>query len=251
MARTGVAGQLLERTTVPDEACIEKVLSPDPDIEVWTAKLEAGTAGLAEHASMLSADERARAGRFHFERDRHRFIVARGILRTLVAQRMGLMPARVAFTYRAYGKPAVAADSTLDFNLSHSGNRALFAFCRKGRVGVDLEALDGDVDVMALAKRYFHPRETMALLQLPQGLRRPAFFACWTRKEAVVKATGEGLLATPLDAFEVSVAPDAPPRILAAARLVPGAWSLHTIDALPGYAATIAVWRKTVVDLPT
>jgi 4'-phosphopantetheinyl transferase len=226
------------------EPCLEKITSLKPDIEVWTAKLEAGPTGLAEYASMLSADERARAGRFHFEPDRHRFIVARGILRTLIARRLGLVPAAVEFSYLAHGKPTVAADSALDFNLSHSGNRALYAVSGNGRVGVDLEALDQDVDVMALAQRYFHPGETAALRQLPQPLRRPAFFACWTRKEAVVKATGDGLFAATLDSFEVSVAPEAPPRILASARLVAAEWSLHTIDAPPGYAATIAIWRK-------
>jgi 4'-phosphopantetheinyl transferase len=226
------------------EPCLERVMSLKPDIEVWTAKLESGKTGLAEYAQILSPDERARAGRFHLEQDRHRFIVARGLLRTLVAERVGVAPAAVEFSYLAHGKPAVAADSTLDFNLSHSGNRALFAFCRNGRVGVDLEALDQDLDAMALARRYFHPSETTALRQLPQPLRRPAFFACWTRKEAVVKATGDGLLAAPLDTFEVSVAPDAPPRILASTRLVAADWSLHSIDALPGYAATIAVWRR-------
>jgi 4'-phosphopantetheinyl transferase len=227
------------------EARLERVVLPEPDIEVWTVKLEAGTTGLAAYARMLSDEERARAARFSFEQDRHRFIVARGILRRLVAERLGLAPDAVAFIYRDHGRPAVVGDSTLDFNLSHSGNRAMFAFSRNARVGADLEALDQDLDVMALAERYFHPNETTALRQLPQPLRRPAFFACWTRKEAIVKATGDGLLAAPLDAFEVSVAPDAPPRILAAARLVPDAWSLHTIDELPGYAATIAVWRKT------
>lgn len=225
------------------EPCLEEIPSPEPGIEVWTAKLEAGTTALAEYERMLSADERARAQRFHFERDRHRFIVARGILRTLVGERLGLAPAAVAFSYLAHGKPAVAG-STLDFNLSHSGNRALFALCANGRVGVDLEALDQDVDVMALARRYFHPGETAALRQLPQPLRRPAFFACWTRKEAVVKATGDGLSAAPLDTFEVSVAADAPPRILGSGRLVAADWALYTIDAVPGHAATIAVWRK-------
>ena len=234
----------LKERQCPMAPCPEKIMSLDPDIEVWTAKLEADTNGLAKYADLLSADERARAGRFHFEQDRHRFIVARGILRTLVGQRLGLAPVAVSFSYLAHGKPTVAVDSMLDFNLSHSGNRALFAFSRNGRVGVDLEALDGDVDVMALAQRYFHPSETAALRQLPQPLRRPAFFACWTRKEAVVKATGDGLLVAPLDTFEVSVALDAPPRILASARLVAADWSLHTIDALPGYAGTIAVWRK-------
>lgn len=223
--------------------CLERIMSLEPDVEVWTARLEAGAPGLAAYARMLSADERARAGRFHLEQDRHRFIVARGILRTLVAQRLGLAPAAVAFSYLPHGKPALA-DSTLDFNLSHSGNRALFAFSGSGRVGVDLEALDRDLDVMALARRYFHPGETTALLQLPQPLRRPAFLACWTRKEAVVKATGDGLLAAPLDTFEVPVAPETPPRILASARLVAADWSLHTIDALPGYAATLALWRR-------
>jgi 4'-phosphopantetheinyl transferase len=226
------------------EPCAERIASPEPGIEVWTAKLEAGTTRLAEYEHMLSADERARAGRFHFAQDRHRFIVARGILRTLVAGRLGLAPAAVAFSYLAHGKPAVAAESPLDFNLSHSGNRALFALSGNGRVGVDLEALDRDVDVMALAQRFFHPGETAALRQLPQPLRRRAFFACWTRKEAVVKATGDGLLAAPMDAFEVSVAPDAPPRILASGRLVAADWSLHTIAASPGHAATVAVWRK-------
>ena len=221
---------------------VNRIVLPDPEIEVWLARLDLGIDQIAQCMELLSSDERLRAGRFHFERDRRRFIVARGVLRMLLGAHLDIAPAAVAFGYAQHGKPFVInAASQIHFNVSHSGERALIAFSASRKLGVDIEELSREINYGDLAARFFAPRECAALMRIAEPDRKRAFFACWTRKEAVVKAMGGGM-SVPLDQFEVTVEPDAAPRVLDFA--VPAYdiidWTLHKLDVGGDYVATLA-----------
>jgi len=191
---------------------------------------------------VLNRDEKARADRFHFEADRRRFTVARAGLRQILGSCLRRDPAEIGFAYAANGKPALAdPTSALRFNLSHAGELALYAVADSREVGIDIERFDPRRDVDGIADRFFSPDEADALRRLPADARAHAFTWVWTRKEAFLKARGEGLFAA-LEAFDVTVDLQAPPRIEAtrpdaglAAR-----WSLLNLHPHPEYAATLA-----------
>src|SRR5262249_26367386 len=143
---------------------------------------------------ILADDERRRADRFHFEKDCRHFTAARGAMRILLAGYLAHRPEEVRFAYSNYGKPRLAAESKLCFNLTHSQGLALLAVTRGREIGVDVERLrEMERDGEPLAERFFSPREAAVLRSLPTRLRREAFFHCWTRKEAYIKAHGMGL----------------------------------------------------------
>ena len=197
---------------------------------------------------VLAPDERARADRFRFEEDRRRFTVARGVLRSILALYLDVEPAAIEFRYGAHGKPSLA--ETVDgcdvrFNLSHSYGLALHAFAIGREVGVDVEHMRADTDVMGVARHSFSPGEVEALSSLPAGQRREGFFNGWTRKEAFIKAHGEGV-ALGLSRFDVALRPDEPAALLRfdgdpgeVAR-----WSMRALDAGEGYKAALAVEGK-------
>lgn len=222
--------------------------APDPlpalrsgEIHVYAAVLDAATAAaLGRH---LSEDEAARAARFHFERDRTRFVAARGLLRSLLGRLLGRDPAALGFAYGGRGKPSLdAASGELHFNVSHSGGRGLFAFTRVGALGVDIEQERPLPDLESIVARYFSEGESAGLLALPEAQRPAAFFRCWARKEAFIKATGDGL-GRPLDAFDVAFAGDEPARLLRIAGDpdAPRRFHMQALDAGPGFAAALAV----------
>lgn len=215
------------------------VLDPS-SVHVWRICLEVPDAEQAERAAVLSPDEMARAARFHFERDRRRWVAARGAVRAILAGYLGRSAPSLTFRIGPHGKPALdgppAADG-LEFNLSHSGSLALCAVARGRAVGVDVEAIRPDFATGNIARRFFSRAEVAALEALPPAARVEAFFACWTRKEAYIKARGTGV-ALGLDRFEVSLAPDRPAALLAtlddpaaAAR-----WRLVALRPGEGYA---------------
>jgi 4'-phosphopantetheinyl transferase len=193
------------------DAPVTRIAVPAEGVAAWAARLDAGAETVAACTATLADEERSRAARFHFEPDRRRFAVARGTLRMLLGAALGRPARDIAIRTTSRGRPFV--DGGPDFSLSHAGDHAVFAFARGARVGIDLEALDRPVESMALARRFFAAPEVGTLEGLPEPARHRAFIACWTRKEAVVKATGEGM-ATPLDSFEVSVDPDTLPRLV-------------------------------------
>jgi 4'-phosphopantetheinyl transferase len=213
------------------------------DVHVWYVDLALAADAVGRLAVWLSEDERARASRFKFERDARRFLVARGALRALLGGYLGLAPHEVAFTYQPHGKPALdGVHAALGFNLSHSGEVAVIAAGWDRAVGVDVELRRQLPDLAALAARSFAPRERTVLDALPETERPAAFFRCWTRKEAFIKATGQGL-AQPLDAFVVSLAPDEPARFLDIDG-DPGAlarWTLHDLQPPAGYTGALVV----------
>lgn len=211
----------------------------DDQVDIWAAVLDPPKPELEELSQALSPDEMARAGRFYFERHRRRFFVARGVLRRLLGTYLEMPPERVPLTYGPYGKPAVQG---LRFNLAHSNELAVYAFCRNRELGVDVEWMRPLIDAPAIAQRFFSAQENAALNSLPQTERLAAFFRCWTRKEAYLKALGDGL-ARPLTAFDVEVAPDRPPRLLRVEDSVSELerWSFHELPVLEGYSAMLVI----------
>jgi 4'-phosphopantetheinyl transferase len=223
----------------------QRIPLDNAEIEVWLTRLDLDTDQVSQCEAHLSPDEMLRANRFHFERDRRRFIAARATLRILLGRYLATKPDAIALGYTRNGKPFVADDAaSLHFNVSHAHERALYAVSPSCVLGVDIEYLNRDIDYSGLAERFFTNREYVALQRIPESARKRAFFACWTRKEAVVKATGDGL-SLPLDQFEVTIEPDAEPRIL----VLPAAtqrisdWTLYAADVGNDYIATVAAYR--------
>lgn len=203
----------------------------------------APAAGL--HA-LATDEERARAGRFHFAADRARFLGARGLLRALLGHYLAQPPAEVRLRLGASGKPSLdAPDPPLYFNVSHSGDWALVALARDTELGVDVEAARPLPDLIALAQRFFSPREAAELLGLDAARRECAFFRIWTRKEAFVKATGEGIVAG-LDRFAVSHDDGTRVRLeLFDAPDTAAQWTIRALAMPDGYAAALAVPRPS------
>jgi 4'-phosphopantetheinyl transferase len=191
----------------------------------------------------LDPGERQRAARFHFARDRDRFIVGRGTLRALLARYLGGAPARLGFSYGPHGKPALSGEvADVRFNLSHAAGVALYAVAVGREVGIDVEAVRPDFATDQIAERFFSPAERQALRGVEGESRGAAFFACWTRKEAYIKARGQGL-SLPLDSFDVTLVPGEPAALLAT-RDDPGQrdrWWLSALDAGPGFAAALTI----------
>lgn len=208
-------------------------------IDLWTWLLSPGDGEIERLVGLLSDDERARAARFVFDRHRGRFIVARGRLRQILGGIAGRPPEDLRFAYGAHGKPALSGiPGAPHFNLSHSGDLAVVAVSSDLELGVDVEAvrpLKEDV-----AERFFSAAEIAALAKLAESDRLDAFYRCWTRKEAVIKALGTGL-SLPLKSFDVSI--DAAGARLLRLEGMPDAprdWALAHLDPAPGYAGAIA-----------
>jgi 4'-phosphopantetheinyl transferase len=220
------------------------------DVHVWRFALDFGAATLERLRETLADDERRRAERFHFDEDRRHFIAGRGGLRCLLAAYLGRQPQEVRFAYGNYGKPRLADEHGGDprFNLTHSHGLALLALTRGREVGVDVERLrDMERDGEGLAERFFSANESATLRSLPVESRREAFFHCWTRKEAYIKAKGQGL-ALPLDQFDVALHPD--DATLLATRFDPDdarRWAMRSLLPGEGYVGALVVeghaWR--------
>lgn len=207
-------------------------------VGVWSVRASQATSLRV----MLSAEERERAARFRFEADADRFAAGRGALRVVLGRWLGLAPQAVRFASLSNGKPVLAGHAEPQFNVSHSGEWALIAVARGRRVGVDVERVRDDADSGQIARRYFSANEADTFDRLPPEAQPEAFFRCWTRKEAYIKARGDGL-SFPLDRFDVAFAPGEPPALLAN-RVEPaevGRWSLFDLSAAtPGYTAALA-----------
>jgi 4'-phosphopantetheinyl transferase len=217
------------------------------EVHVWRASLAVCDAVHQPLEASLSAEERERAARFHFARDRRRFEIARGVLRDILSRCTGRPAADLRFVCAHDGKPELH-DTALRFNVAHSRDLALYAVARARRVGVDVEAIAPERASLDIARRFFSPAEHAALAALAEEARAAAFFRCWTRKEAFLKALGSGL-ARPLGSFTVSVDPDDDPRPMEGVlvrRIEPGSgfagavaaygdgWCLTCLEWMPG-----------------
>jgi len=227
----------------------QKPTVPLGSIDVWRLRLDDAqlddlSPRYEADRSVLAPDEVARASRFHFAKDRIRFTRCRSVLRHVLGRYLDVAAQGVRFNYTPAGKPELAADQNtrgLRFNVSHSDQMALIAVGVGVRLGVDIERMRADVNAAELSERFFSSRERESLRSLPESLRVAAFYACWTRKEAFLKATGEGL-AFPLSDFSVSVDPEKEARLeeirgnAHAARQ----WSLIDVHAAVGFRSAVA-----------
>lgn len=214
-------------------------------IHLWCADLDRPASERARFEGFLSQAERERAARFRFERDRRRFVVRRGLLRQLLGAYLETDPARVGIGSGAYGKPELVEASgraSLRFNLSDSGPVALYAFALGQEVGVDVEELRDVPEADQIGRRFFSPAECAELAGVAPAQRNEAFLFCWTRKEAFLKAGGEGLFA-PLDSFDVTLRPGTPAAVVNVRGPGPAAakWSLHHLYPCAGYVGALAV----------
>lgn len=318
----GANSQAKRETGVP-QGCNHSIWLPAPaqlqathdEVHVWRVSLHETHATKLQ--SLLDDDERMRAARFRFNEHRHRFIVARGALRSILGGYLETEPAALQFSYGDYGKPALAdgypssvltspqagkslhavgvkgssrwsqttdqrsnglndrkpslrshlrlvsrnptppaergtETKEINFNLSHSRGFMLLAVTRGREVGVDIELIDRDFATAEVAERFFSRREILSLRSQPDHLQTEAFFHCWTRKEAYIKARGEGL-SLPLDQFDVSLEPSG--ASLLDNRISPGdvaRWSLQELHPAPDYCAAVAVegfsWKLRLLD---
>ncbi len=215
---------------------------PAGRIDVFALPLDPAEERLAGLRATLAADERERAARYHFDVHRRAFEACRGAVREILGCYLALAPAAVRFQYGPQGKPALLPDDApLVFSVSHSGELGLCAVARGGALGVDLERVRPLDDALAIAERFFSPAERAALRPLRPPALETAFFAAWTRKEAFIKALGEGL-SYPLADFDVTLLPEEPVRLLRVAgdEEAPARWRLTALDRAPGYAAALA-----------
>ncbi|MGE5321880.1 MAG: 4'-phosphopantetheinyl transferase family protein [Actinomycetota bacterium] len=194
---------------------------------------------------VLSADEIGRADRFYFDRDRRRFTVARAAMREILGRYTGIAAPDLSFSYGPKGKPELCGgleQSGIKFNLSHSSELALLAVTRGLTVGVDIEHIKADFATDDIAERFFSATEVQSLRSLPASQRAEAFFSCWTRKEAYIKALGEGL-SVPLDSFAVAFAPGIAPALLHVDvdPIETERWSMYNITVRDGYKAALVV----------
>ena len=222
------------------------ILSRD-DVHVWCAALDLPAPQVEELAQTLSSDEQARGDRFHFQQHRRRFIAARAGLRRLLGRYLQIEPQEVELAYSQRGKPALAErfNSTLEFNLSHSEDLVVYALTRDRAVGIDIEYIRPFPDAEQLAQRFFTARENDLLQALPPEQKQLAFFHCWTRKEAYLKACGDGI-ACGLDRVEVTLTPGEPARLvsIAGAADILHSWGLQDLAPAAGYTGAIAVAGK-------
>jgi 4'-phosphopantetheinyl transferase len=208
--------------------------------EIWLADLDAADGG---DLTLLSEDERVRAGRFVFDVHRRRFVACRAWLRTRLGERLGCPAHSLRFEYGPAGKPSLAGGGPLRFNVSHSDRYALLAMIDGAEIGVDIERLRPLKDMDALAERVFSAGERTALAAAPADRRTDVFFAGWTRKEAYIKARGEGIGL--LGAIEVAIAPGDAPRLIR----VDGQpaelqrWSLEPLSPVSGFTAAVCIER--------
>lgn len=215
------------------------------EIHVWRTSLNMDACIIQSLHQTLSADEQQRAALFHFQKDREHFIVARGLLREILSRYLNQKPDDISFYYNQHGKPALHThgQEPLHFNVSHSHGLALYAVT-SCPIGVDIERIRTDFSYQEIAEKFFSPQENAMLRSLPLNLQPKAFFTCWTRKEAYIKAVGKGL-SIPLNQFEVSLLPGEPAVLLSIQNDIEAAshWLLQDLNPSPDYVAALAIKR--------
>jgi 4'-phosphopantetheinyl transferase len=210
------------------------------EVHIWQARLDVDSAVVERLSSHLTPDEKLRAGRFVLAKDAVRFTVARGILRELLGSYLGQSPSDIRLETGPRGKPAVRTGvrvPDLRFNLSHSHGFALYAFALERELGIDVEKIRPEVVLERIEKNYLSAQELQELGTLPDELRPEGLFLCWTRKEAYIKARGEGLH-IPLDSFDVSLTPGRPAVLNSADQ---DRWSICSLQPEPCFVGALVV----------
>jgi 4'-phosphopantetheinyl transferase len=219
------------------------------EVHIWHIRLYDSDPDVLRLQALLSPDELERAARFRFEKHRAQFVRTRATLRSLLGSYLGQSPGKISFSYSDHGKPELAPNGVheLKFNLSHTEGMAIFGFTRGCRIGVDIENLRADFEAEEIAERFFSRAECAALREIPAAQRYEMFFRIWTRKEAYIKARGEGL-SHPLHQFDVSL--DDAASLLATRPDASEAqrWHLENLAIMPGFIAAAAVETDEVAD---
>jgi len=218
------------------------------EVDVWVIDLD--QVEISSLIACLSSEELARADRFHFSRDRRRYIGVRGALRVILGNYLKCEPQSIEFTNLKHGKPYVYNRLGLEFNVSHSHEMAMVGVTLKHLIGVDIEYIQRKVDLEGLAKRFFSPQEVDELMSLDENSRLIGFFNAWTRKEAFIKAIGAGL-SYPLSSFTVSLSPNAPAKLLWLENSQEKAqsWCVSEIPLQDNYQGAIAVQMPQINTL--
>jgi 4'-phosphopantetheinyl transferase len=214
------------------------------EIHVWRVMFDREVSHIQALSAVLSEDEETRAARFRFDRDREAFIIAHGSLRKILAQYLGMSPGHIRFRYGTHEKPYLVPEINPDelfFNLTHTQRVALVAVTVGREIGLDVERIRSDFASEEIAERYFSPREVGFLHTLPEKEQKESFFVLWTRKEAYVKARGEGL-SMPLDEVDVTPTPGVPILLLddQGRQNGNGPWSVRQLVPALGYVAAVA-----------
>jgi 4'-phosphopantetheinyl transferase len=209
-------------------------------VHVWMFEFSAGTDALETLRAQLSEEELERAGRFYFAHLRVSYVIAHGVLRCLLASYLGARPRELQFSYNQQGKPRLAQENCdLRFNLSHSGAMAAVAVAAGCELGVDVEQIRAMEDMFGIARRFFSAAECEDLEAVREMERETAFFDCWTRKEAYIKAIGGGL-SIPLDSFRVTLRAGEPPRLLSNREGDAERWNFWELEPGAGYRGAVA-----------
>jgi 4'-phosphopantetheinyl transferase len=215
------------------------------NVHVWCVSLDVDAKHANSFMQILAEDERTRAQRIRIENSRRYYVAARGFLRMILSAYLKMRPEHLEFQYNQYGKPAIlsGSDTTgISFNMSHSHGLALYGIALDRKLGVDIEKIREDMPHVKIAKRFFSIQEYAALLTLPPEQQKNAFFSCWTRKEAYLKARGEGIFSS-LSGFSVSFLPGEPVSLLDHQLGIQeiSRWSVINIDVGPDYKAALVV----------
>jgi 4'-phosphopantetheinyl transferase len=227
------------RRTIPDKLMLSN------EVHVWHVLLDLPNFEIESLLRILSVDELERASKFHFEKDKKRFIASRGILRKILSHYLGVSPQMIRFEYTFYGKPVLASKSgeaTLCFNLSHSNEFALYAVCQGKNIGIDIERVRDDVSVEQISQKFYSHNEISALENICKNDRFKLFFEYWTRKEALVKAIGKGI-SFPMEQCDVSLKTGSvlSSVIVHGNNVECSCWYVQDLFPSHGYVAAIAV----------
>lgn len=223
---------------------------PQSEVHIWMINLDLDDKQVDYQYRVLSVTEKRRAARFHFERHRRRYIVSQGVMRHILSTYLDAEPSDLVYEFGDHGKPALGCvfkTSGLQFNLTHSHEIALFGIVKGVEIGVDVEFFKEMGDINGITTRFFSPTEQAAFFSLPKDKRLQGFYNCWTRKEAFIKAIGEGL-SYPLHKFDVSLAPGEPARLIRIETNPEEAsrWTLNAFHPTPEYTAAVALRAKKV-----
>ncbi len=223
----------------------EKLPLVDNEVHLYRIFFSRQKQHLGDFIRVLSDDEKIDAARFHFQTDREHFIISHGMLRKVLSQYLDVEPIGLKFSYGVYRKPVLEGTPdgcSLCFNMSHSHDIALFALAWNSRIGVDVEYVHFIPDAEVIAKRFFAPQENIAFSAVPPNKKLEAFYNCWTRKEAFLKAMGDGL-SRRLDSFTVSLVPEEPARLLSVEGepLETSRWHLSAFKPAHQYVGAFAV----------
>ncbi|GGW39324.1 4'-phosphopantetheinyl transferase family protein [Arenibacter certesii] len=221
---------------------LEKLILPNNEIHFYYADINDFISKVGVMQERLTSDEKLRAGQFKFQTDQNRFIIARWLLRSLLSNYLELDFGEMILKYGEFGKPFFNTNQNIKFNLSHSGDMIVFGFVKNFNIGVDVEMFKSNFNVMDIALKFFSKKEVETLLTLPEYKREVAFYRCWTRKEAIIKADGSGM-SFPLNTFSVTIDSDDKAELIEMSNgdLNKEKWRLFSIKLSVDYLAAVAV----------